>query len=116
MSKTSTPFRRPRPLVLAARLAEPRRFIQAVAGPRHVGKSRLVRQATADYDGAVHYASADEPTLRGAAWIAQAWGAARQAGHEPVRSPAGRVDARRGQMVGRAAALVGAMGVGLKWA
>ena len=30
---------------LLARLQEPRRFLQAVAGPRQVGKTTLVRQA-----------------------------------------------------------------------
>jgi len=88
MSKTSSPFRRPQARVLAARLAEPRRFIQVVAGPRQVGKSTLVQQVTGDYEGAVHYASADEPTLRGTAWIAQAWDAARLAAREAGRGGA----------------------------
>jgi len=30
---------------LVARLKEPRRFLQVVAGPRQVGKTTLVRQA-----------------------------------------------------------------------
>ncbi|MCC7067763.1 MAG: ATP-binding protein [Burkholderiales bacterium] len=70
-------FQRPQMAELAARLAEPRRFIQVVAGPRQVGKSTLVQQATATLALPVRYASADEPTLRGPQWLAQQWEAAR---------------------------------------
>ena len=52
--------------VLAARLAEPRRFIQVVAGPRQVGKTTLVRQVLAAAALPSRSASADEPTLRDA--------------------------------------------------
>ena len=76
-SKRKTPFQRPQSAVLAARLAEPRRFIQVVAGPRQVGKSTLVQQVTDALTLPVRQASADEPTLRGADWIAQQWEAAR---------------------------------------
>jgi len=51
--------------VLADRLKEPRRFIQVVAGPRQVGKTTMVLQATDTAKIPIHYASADEPTLRG---------------------------------------------------
>ncbi|MBS0437994.1 MAG: ATP-binding protein [Proteobacteria bacterium] len=70
-------FRREQARVLAARLREPRRFIQVVAGPRQVGKSTLVQQATQSLAMPVRYASADEPTLRGTDWISQQWEAAR---------------------------------------
>ncbi len=63
--------------MLAERLAEPRRFLQVVAGPRQVGKSTLVQQVTGELSLPVRYASADEPTLRGADWISQQWEAAR---------------------------------------
>ena len=79
MSKSSHTYQRPQAEVLARRLAEPRRFIQAVAGPRQVGKTTLVRQV-AEAAGAactVHFASADEPTLRGREWIESQWDAAR---------------------------------------
>lgn len=75
--KPRPPFQRPQSAVLAARLAEPRRFIQVVAGPRQVGKSTLVQQVTQGLAMPVRQASADEPTLRGAEWIAQQWDAAR---------------------------------------
>lgn len=62
---------------MAARLQEPRRFIQVVAGPRQTGKTTLVQQATEELDMPVRHASADEPGLRGADWIAQQWEVAR---------------------------------------
>lgn len=77
MSKKKTDFQRPQGAVLAERLAEPRRFIQVVAGARQVGKSTLVQQVTAELDVPVRYVSADEPTLRGADWINQQWEAVR---------------------------------------
>jgi predicted AAA+ superfamily ATPase len=73
-------FQRSQVAVLAARLHEPRRFIQVVAGPRQVGKSTLVRQAAGMLAMPIHYVSADEPSLRGVAWVAQQWEAARLAG------------------------------------
>jgi hypothetical protein len=79
MSKPSGPFQRPRAAELARRLAEPRRFVQVVAGPRQVGKTTLVQQVTEAAKVPVRFASADEPTLRGAEWIAQQWEAARRA-------------------------------------
>ena len=77
MSKSGNPYRRPQTAILAARLKEPRRFIQVVAGPRQIGKSTLVQQVVQTLAAPVRYASADEPTLRGADWIAQQWEAAR---------------------------------------
>lgn len=77
MSKEKTDYRRPQAAVLAERLAEPRRFLQVVAGPRQVGKSTLVQQVTGDLECPVRYVSADEPTLRSTDWISQQWEAAR---------------------------------------
>ncbi len=77
MSNRSTPFSRPYAAVLTRRLREPRRFIQAVAGPRQVGKTTLVQQVTEAAGVPTRYASADEPTLRGSGWIEQQWEAAR---------------------------------------
>src|SRR3990170_3458897 len=79
------PFARPQSEALARRLAEPRRFIQAVAGPRQVGKTTLVQQVTGASGLATRFASADEPTLRGAGWIAQQWEAARRAARDAGR-------------------------------
>lgn len=80
MSKSTKPFRRPQGAELARRLREPRRHIQVVAGARQVGKTTLVQQVTEDLTVPVRFASADEPTMRGADWIAQQWEAARLSG------------------------------------
>lgn len=79
MSKIETlpPYRRPAGATLATRIAESRRFIQVIAGPRQVGKTTLVRQVLASLEVVSLYASADEPTLRGRPWLAQQWEAAR---------------------------------------
>jgi uncharacterized protein len=71
------PYQRAHARTLQARLAEPRRFIQVVAGPRQVGKTTLVQQVVARLPMPVRFASADEPTLRGPQWIGQQWEAAR---------------------------------------
>src|SRR2546428_5073321 len=70
-------FPRPHAGVLKRRLADPRRFIQVVAGPRQVGKTTLVRQVLERSRLEAHYASADEPTLRGRHWLEEQWDAAR---------------------------------------
>src|SRR5215218_600495 len=77
MVSKKSQFRRQAAGTLAARLAEPRRFIQVVAGPRQVGKTTLVQQVTDTLTVPVRSASADEPTLKGTNWIAQQWDAAR---------------------------------------
>lgn len=79
MSKRGRSFVRPQAATLTRRLAEPRRFIQVVAGPRQVGKTTLVQQVMEGSDLATVFASADEPALRGPEWIAQQWDAARLA-------------------------------------
>ncbi len=77
MSNRREPFQRPFGAELARRLAEPRRFIQVVAGARQVGKSTLVQQVVEGTNVPFRYVSADEPTLRGPGWIAEQWAAAR---------------------------------------
>ncbi|MEX0893903.1 MAG: AAA family ATPase, partial [Gemmatimonadota bacterium] len=66
-------FERAAGQVLAERLAEPRRLIQVVAGPRQVGKTTLVSQVLGRSAVPVRFASADEPSLRGADWLAAQW-------------------------------------------
>ncbi len=63
--------------LLGRRLAESRRFIQVVAGPRQSGKTTLVRQVMEGLASPGHYASADEPALRDALWLRQQWEEAR---------------------------------------
>jgi len=88
MSNPTKSFGRPQSALLAARLAEPRRFIQVVAGPRQVGKSTLVQQVVESMAIAHRFASADEPTLKGDAWIGQQWDAARLLAAEAGRDGA----------------------------
>jgi len=78
-------FIRPQATVLLRRLKEPRRFIQAVAGARQVGKTTLVQQVTTASGLPTRYASADEPTLREPSWIEQQWQAARLTAQEAGR-------------------------------
>jgi len=52
---------------------EPRRFIQILSGPRQTGKTTLARQVLKSLDWSGHYATADEPALKGPDWIEQQW-------------------------------------------
>ncbi len=81
-------YQRPLAATLAERLAEPRRHLQVVAGPRQVGKTTLVQQVVEVAGLPVRSASADEPTLRGPAWIEQQWQAARLAAAEAAKTGA----------------------------
>ena len=72
-----TMFLRPISNTLVERLEEPRRFIQALIGPRQTGKTTIARQIISKTDIASHYASADEPLLRDRVWIEQQWEMAR---------------------------------------
>lgn len=58
---------------LALRLAEKPRRLQVLSGPRQVGKTTVVRQALDAADLRSHYASADDPALRDAAWLEAQW-------------------------------------------
>ena len=71
-------YQRPALKILTSRLAESRRFIQVLAGPRQVGKTTLASQATEALSIPNHYASADEPTLQGKSWLEQQWEVGRQ--------------------------------------
>jgi hypothetical protein len=70
-------YRRPQFSQLSGRLAEPRQFIQVVAGPRQVGKTTLVRQVLAEFGGPSRYATADDPGLPDRSWLEAEWQAAR---------------------------------------
>ncbi len=74
---TTTPFIRPYAARIAKRLAEKRRFIQVVAGPRQVGKTTLVRQVLRDMRHPNRFVSADEPALKDRAWLIAQWEEAR---------------------------------------
>lgn len=72
MSDSST-YSRPILAVLAARLDEGAERMQVVSGPRQVGKTTVVRQALRVLERPSHYASADDPSLRDAAWLEAQW-------------------------------------------
>jgi predicted AAA+ superfamily ATPase len=63
----------------AARLREPRRFIQVISGPRQTGKTTLAQYILSQFECATHYASADAVLSAGAVWLEQQWEIARQA-------------------------------------
>jgi predicted AAA+ superfamily ATPase len=58
---------------LQQRILEKRHFLQVLAGPRQVGKTTLARQVLESVPMPSHYASADEPSLKGAEWLPQQW-------------------------------------------
>jgi predicted AAA+ superfamily ATPase len=62
---------------LAERLAEPRKFIQIVVGPRQTGKTSAVTQALEELHMPTHFVSADDPSLVGAEWLRNEWEQAR---------------------------------------
>jgi predicted AAA+ superfamily ATPase len=70
-------FKRPLYQILRDRIAEPRRFIQALMGPRQTGKTTLAQQVLAELEVPQHYATADEPVLKDSTWIEQQWEIAR---------------------------------------
>lgn len=72
------PYERPLGAVLAARLAEPRHFLQVVAGPRQVGKTTMVRQVLSRSTQPTVVVSADEPSLQDRDWLARHWRDARE--------------------------------------
>jgi predicted AAA+ superfamily ATPase len=63
--------------ILLKRIAEPRKFIQVIAGPRQVGKTTLVDQAAKKSKLHFHFASADETISANTIWIDQQWETAR---------------------------------------
>ena len=73
VSNPNNAYVRPYAGELANRIMEPRRFMQALAGARQVGKTTLATQVAKSLPIECWYASADEPTLRGAPWIEQQW-------------------------------------------
>lgn len=62
---------------LTARLAEPRRMIQVICGPRQVGKSTMVKQVLQETAIPYTSASADGIPKDNTAWIGEVWETAR---------------------------------------
>lgn len=67
--------------LLASRLQEPRRLLQAIYGPRQVGKTTLVNQVLKELKVPFLSVSADD-TNSNPAWIDQQWNTARQRLHQ----------------------------------
>lgn len=70
-------FKRPTFYTVLKRVQEPRRFIQVLAGPRQTGKTTIARQVAEAVSVPVHFATADEPTLKDRNWLIQQWETAR---------------------------------------
>jgi len=70
-------FYRPVFQQLGKRMAEPRKFIQVLAGPRQVGKTTLARQLMGSLPYESHFASADALASGDRQWIGQQWEIAR---------------------------------------
>jgi predicted AAA+ superfamily ATPase len=70
-------FKRKLVTQLTERLAEPRRFIQIVAGPRQTGKTTAVTQALDELNMTTHFVSADDPSLNSTEWLRNEWEQAR---------------------------------------
>lgn len=81
-------FERNQAETLAARLCEPRRFLQVVAGARQVGKTTLVHQVLDRLDVHSVFVSADEPTVGDTFWLAAQWDRARLAASEAGKAGA----------------------------
>lgn len=62
---------------LKARILEPRKFIQVLAGPRQIGKSTLARQVVESIDLPFSMEAADNVTPKDTDWIHRVWEAAR---------------------------------------
>lgn len=88
MSNEIPAYERHQARVLRERLAEPRRLIQFVGGPRQAGRTTIVQQALADLSTPSLYASADEPAVRDTAWLAAQWESARDQAKGPRGSGA----------------------------
>jgi predicted AAA+ superfamily ATPase len=86
MSTQPRAFERSHADTLAARLAEPRRFLQVVAGARQVGKTTLVGQVLSRLDVPNVFVSADEPTVGDTAWLAAQWERGRLAAADGART------------------------------
>jgi predicted AAA+ superfamily ATPase len=70
-------FERPHLQTLIKRLAEPRKFIQVILGPRQVGKTTLVNQLVIKYPFDAYVVSADAIDAYNTHWLEQQWEIAR---------------------------------------
>lgn len=71
-------YRRKQYNILHERIAEPRRFIQVIAGPRQVGKSTMVKQIVKEVTIPYTLETADAIEADNAEWISNVWNTVRQ--------------------------------------
>ena len=64
--------------IVKDRLLEPRRAIQAIIGPRQVGKTTALKQVLRAIELPSHYATADMPGVADIDWLMQQWEVGRQ--------------------------------------
>ena len=70
-------YKRVQYATLAKRMAEKRRFIQVIMGPRQVGKSTLMKQVVQSQDIPFLFFTADAVPVTNYGWISDCWNAAR---------------------------------------
>ena len=70
-------YERPILASLIRRMAEPRRFLQVLAGARQVGKTTLARQIMTAFGENTTYTTADGASSEDGVWVEQQWEAAR---------------------------------------
>ncbi len=63
--------------VVSTRIAEPRKFIQVVVGPRQVGKTTMINQLLSKTDLPYLFEAADAVTAGNTTWLSQIWESAR---------------------------------------
>jgi len=68
---------RPQIKQLKTRLAEKRKYIQLLVGPRQVGKTTLIFQYMKSTKNPTYYVSADNQSREGSVWINKQWEAVR---------------------------------------
>jgi len=64
--------------VLKQRVAEPRRYMQVVVGPRQTGKTTILRQLVAKLDTPVHFVRASQDIVQSQDWLRREWEEARR--------------------------------------
>lgn len=70
-------FQRPHLQRILGRIREPRRFIQAIIGPRQVGKTTMVTQLLESVKVPYHFVSADAVPASDTGWLGLQWETAR---------------------------------------
>lgn len=70
-------FQRPHLQQILGRIREPRRFIQAIIGPRQVGKTTMVIQLLESVKVPYHFVSADAVPASDTGWLGLQWETAR---------------------------------------